>query len=96
VSNHHYSLYEAKANLSKIVRQIREGGAPVVITVHGEPAVEIRAYQQLPDDLDARWAELEARGVIARPTVKPADAAWKPVAKRRGALKRFLADRDDG
>ena len=30
------SLYEAKTNLSGLVRQVREGGS-VVITVHGEP-----------------------------------------------------------
>ena len=91
-----YSLYEAKAHLSRIVRQIREGGGPVLVTVHGEPAVEIRAYQPLPSDLTARWAELEARGIVSRANRKPADAPWKPIAKRPGALKRFLADRDDG
>ena len=89
-----YSLYEAKAQLSRIVRQIREGGGPVVITVHGEPAVEIRAYQPLSNDLEARWTELESRGVIGRPASNPQDAAWKPSSRRPGALKRFLADRD--
>ncbi len=90
-----YSLYDAKANLSRIVRQVRESGTSVVITVHGEPAVELRAYKSLPDDIEARWSELEARGMISRPAGRPGDAPWKPVAKRSGALARFLADRDD-
>lgn len=36
-----YSLYETKARLSVIVRQVRDGDS-VIVTVHGEPAVEIR------------------------------------------------------
>ncbi|MGQ0766652.1 MAG: type II toxin-antitoxin system Phd/YefM family antitoxin, partial [Gemmatimonadota bacterium] len=36
-----FSLYEAKARLSALVRQVREGQT-VVITVHGRPAAELR------------------------------------------------------
>lgn len=90
-----YSLYEAKANLSRIVRQIRERGGSVVVTVHGEPAVEIRAYKPLPEDLESRWAALELQGSITPGRRKPGDAPWTAVAKRSGALKRFLAERDD-
>jgi prevent-host-death family protein len=88
-----YSLYDAKAQLSRIVRQVREGGAPVVITVHGEPAVEIRRYEPLPTDLEPRIAELIARGYIRPPKGTPRDAPWKAVASRPGALKRFLDER---
>lgn len=89
-----YSLYDAKANFSKIVKQVREGGRAVVITVHGEPAVEIRAYKPLPIELEARIAEMIARGIIRPAKRSPRDLAWKPgVAKRPGGLKRFLDER---
>ena len=86
-----YSLYEAKAKLSAIVRQVREGRR-VVITVHGEPAVEIRPVEKTVEGLEARLRRLEERGALVRrdPTV----ARLEPVAKRAGALARFLAERD--
>ena len=90
-----YSLYDAKANLSRIVRQVREGGGSVVVTVHGEPAVEIRAYRPLPTDLEARWAELEARGIITPAKRTLRSAAWGARGNRPGALKRFLDERHD-
>ncbi len=87
-----YSLYEAKAKLSAIVRQVREGRR-VVITVHGEPAVEIRPVEKSGEEgLEARLTRLEERGTLVRRD--PAVARLEPVAKRAGALQRFLAERD--
>jgi 16S rRNA (cytidine1402-2'-O)-methyltransferase len=57
-----YPLYEAKARLSSLVRQVREGRS-VVITVHGEPVAELRPYQppeRPPQTLAERIKELEA------------------------------------
>ncbi len=91
-----YSLYDAKAHLSKIVRQVRETGNPVVVTVHGEPAVEIRPFKALSDDIDARITELTARGVIRASKASSRDYAWKPRARKRaGGLARFLKERDE-
>ncbi len=86
-----YSLYEAKARLSAIVRRVREGHT-VVVTVHGEPAVEIRPLAAESEDLSARLTALAERGIL----VEPADprAVLRPGTPKRGALKRFLADRD--
>jgi len=90
-----YSLYDAKANLSRIVRQVRETGQSVVVTVHGEPAVEIRAYTALPLDLESRIVELKARGVVKASAQNPVDYVWKArKQKRQGGLQRFLDDRD--
>ena len=86
-----YSLYEAKAKLSAIVRQVREGRR-VVITVHGEPAVEMRPVEKTADGLAARLATLEEHGVLLRRD--PAAVRLEAVAKRPGALARFLAERD--
>ena len=86
-----YSLYEAKAKLSALVRQVREG-RPVIITVHGQPAVELRPITQRKRGMAARIADLEAQGVLVR---SPGPKAPMTVGPRRaGALKRFLDSRD--
>lgn len=86
-----YSLYEAKARLSSLVRMVREG-QHVVITVHGEPAVELRPVKPPPPDLATRLARLEERGVLVR---RPVTAvALEPAARRPGVVARFLANRD--
>ncbi|MCX5767472.1 MAG: type II toxin-antitoxin system prevent-host-death family antitoxin [Gemmatimonadetes bacterium] len=87
-----YSLYEAKAHLSAIVRRVREGHA-VIVTVHGEPAVEIRAVEPQGHTLAARLTSLEERGIL----VPPAKRTHRipQLAKRPGALKRFLDDRSE-
>lgn len=91
-----YSLYDAKANFSKIVKQVRETGNSVVVTVHGEPAVEIRAFEALPVTIDARIVELTARGVIRPAKASVRDYAWKARSPQRpGGLARFLEERDD-
>ena len=87
-----YSLYEAKTQLSAIVRRVREGDS-VVVTVHGEPVAEIRPIAPAAKGLDARYRELVARGVIT-PRTAPRLEKLGPLARRPGALKRFLDSRD--
>ncbi|MBX3146373.1 MAG: type II toxin-antitoxin system prevent-host-death family antitoxin [Gemmatimonadales bacterium] len=86
-----YSLYEAKARLSSLVRMAREG-QHVIITVHGEPAVELRPVEPPAPDLAGRLAQLEERGLITRQPVT--SGSLEPVVRRPGALARFLDDRD--
>ncbi len=86
-----YSLYEAKARLSALVRQVREGRR-VIITVHGKPAVELRPVQPTTGGIDARITDLKARGILS-PARDPR-AAIKAGPRRAGALKRFLESRD--
>ena len=90
-----YSLYEAKAHLSAIVRQVREGQS-VFVTVRGEPAVEIRPVEkraQSPEDRqDAHIAELRRRGALSEPVDR--NARIRPGPRVPGALKRFLEDRN--
>jgi prevent-host-death family protein len=87
-----YSLYEAKAKLSAIIRQVREGRY-VLVTVHGEPVAEIRPLAREEGDLDGRVAQLTERGILVRG--ERGGRALRPVARRPGALARFLADRDE-
>jgi prevent-host-death family protein len=86
-----YSLYEAKARLSALVRRVREGGR-VVITVHGTPAAELRPVEPEAPGLGDRLERLAERGILLRP--EPRNAALAPVATRKGALRRFLDERD--
>ncbi|MGH7584313.1 MAG: type II toxin-antitoxin system Phd/YefM family antitoxin [Gemmatimonadales bacterium] len=89
-----YSLYEAKARLSALVRRVREGGH-VVITVHGKPAAELRPIE-IAEGAEARFDRLETEGVIERPNRAELDLqkVLKPIARRPGALRRFLDERD--
>ena len=86
-----YSLYEAKAKLSAIVRQVREG-QHVTVTVHGEPVVEIRPVAPRKKGLAARLEDLEGRGILVPAGGKPDEL--RAVERRPGALERFLKERD--
>lgn len=86
-----YSLYDAKAKLSEVVRKVREGHN-VTITVHGEPVAEMRPISKAEGGLAARLEELKARGVLHPAAARPGPI--RPIAKRPGALKRFLDERD--
>jgi len=89
-----YSLYEAKARFSELVRRVRERGDTVVITYHGEPVAEIRPVAHAAGDtLALRLARLAEQGVL-----RPASERRKKVrrvARKPGALARFLEDRDE-
>lgn len=86
-----YSLYEAKAKLSAIVRRVREGHT-VTVTVHGEPAVEIRPIEPAARDIASRLDTLRNRGVLV--DAEAPAAPLRTVRRKPGALRRFLAERD--
>lgn len=86
-----YSLYEAKARLSALVRQVREGRR-IIITVHGQPAAELRPVESGPKSIEDRLAELIAQGVVV--PAKDPHAPIRPGKRRPGGLKRFLDSRD--
>jgi len=86
-----YSLYEAKAKLSAIVRRVREGHR-VTVTLRGEPVAEIRPIAKAETGFEARFKDLEARGIISPAT--GSIETLRPVARRPGALQRFLDERD--
>lgn len=87
---HTYSTYEAKARFSEVMRKVR-AGQRVVITFHGEEVAEIRPIGK-ETTLDDRVRQLEERGLVS-----PAGGTrrtWQAIARRPGALRRFLAERD--
>ena len=89
-----YSLYEAKAKLSALVKQVREGRT-VIITVHGQPAAELRPIDlsARPQSLDERLAELTARGIVLNPK-RPGSSSYPIGPRKTGALRRFLSERE--
>lgn len=86
-----YSLYEAKAKLSALVRLVREGRT-VVITLHGQPVAELRPVEQGELGLQGRLGRLADQGIVVRGAA--GHARLEPVIRRPGALARFLAERD--
>ena len=86
-----YSLYEAKAKLSAIIKQVREG-QHVVITLHGKPAAEIRPIESAPTSLEEHLNQLEREGSLTR--AKGPRTPFRKIGDRPGALKRFLDERD--
>jgi prevent-host-death family protein len=85
-----FSLYEAKARLSEIVRLVREQGRTITISYHGEPVAEVRPIKAATG-IAGRLRALEAGGQLS--SAKAQDFPLTAVAKRPGALGRFLADR---
>lgn len=87
----HYSVYDAKAHLSAIIRQVREGRS-ITITLHGNPVAEIRPIEATTANLESRMAALAERGILLPPD-RPAALPTRTV-RRQGALQRFIDDRD--
>ncbi len=92
-----YSIYDAKAKLSALVKQVREGRS-FVITVHGEPVAELRPIEKVErkQTLEERVAELTRQGVIKPSKRRPGERPNFPLGKKMipGALQRFLDERD--
>ena len=88
-----YSVYEAKARFSEVIRQVREGKR-VTVSYRGEPVAEISPIdRQAEPTLDQRLADLERRGALVRS--RAARQPLEPVVRRPGALARFLAERGE-
>lgn len=85
-----YSTYEAKARFSEILRKVR-AGQHVTISYRGHAVAEIRPVYGA-DRTEETLLALEEQGVLSRP-VAP-EAEMKPIARKPGALKRFLESRD--
>ena len=86
-----YSIYEAKARFSEVIREVREGET-VTVSYRGEPVVEIRAIRR-PETptLDDRLDDLERCGALVRPARPNRDFGIQ--ARQPGALARFLNER---
>lgn len=86
-----YSIYEAKAKLSEIIRAVKSRRR-VTITERGVAVAQVVPYQPRQEKLAERLTQLEAEGVLI-PAKRGPDAI-RPIGKRPGALDRFLRDRE--
>ena len=86
-----YSTYEAKAKFSEVIRKVRNGQR-VIIAYRGEEVAEIAPIAQTRPTLKQSLKRLEEEGVIG-PVRKPS-GRLKPLARRPGALARFLESRE--
>lgn len=85
-----YSTYEAKARLSELLDRVRNGDI-VTITHRGEPVAEIRPITRSDAPLARRIDELRRQGIVSTPE---STGEIKPLAKKKGALRRFLESRE--
>ncbi len=85
-----YPVHEAKAKLSEILRRVKRGRS-VSISERGREIAQVVPITRATD-LATRVAELERDGLIrkGRGSIK----AIAPLARRRGALARFLESRE--
>ena len=87
-----YSIYDAKARFSELIRKVREGRT-IMVSYRGEPVAEIRPVDAGSTDLARRLNMLEGLGILVGGDEPLGEL--RPVAQRPGALKRFLEERDD-
>lgn len=87
-----YSVYEAKAKLSEILRLVK-ADREVTITERGKRIAKIVPYTVEEEaTLEERIEVLRQRGHIQSARISP-KALTVSVNKAEGALKRFLHDR---
>jgi prevent-host-death family protein len=85
-----YSVYEAKTHLSAILRQVKQNRT-VVITDRGHDVARVVPMEE-SSNFEKRLEALERSGVIVSgPDPDPSKIV--PIARRPGALKRFLETR---
>ncbi len=87
-----YSTYEAKARLSELLNRVRKGDV-VTITHRGEPIAEVSPITSAAASLDRRIDELRRKGILSVAT-GPVKGSFKKLAKKPGALQRFLDSRE--
>ncbi len=86
-----YSVYEARAHFSDLLRKVR-AGQRVTISIRGEEVAEIRPIAKKQESFQDRIRNLEERGLLTPPAAPKSRIPM--LVKRRGALARFLAERE--
>ncbi len=87
-----YSLYEAKARFSEVIRLVRQGRT-VTVTYRGEPVARIQPVQTGSSEIEERIRRFEDAGVLQ--SGSDTAAPLERIARRSGALDRFLAEREE-
>ncbi len=88
-----YTSDEARARFGDLLEHVR-AGERVVISLDGEPIAEMSPYRKTDESFDERWARLEREGRLVAASPGARKLGIRPVARRPGALRRFLEQRD--
>lgn len=83
-----YSIYDAKAHLSRLLRKVKDGGE-VIISERGTPIARVVPYSA-PKDFEEGIQEKIRSGIILAPRAH----SFPQGRKKVGALKRFLEERE--
>jgi len=86
-----YSMYDAKARFSEVIRKVR-AGRRIIIAYRGETVAEIAPPGHRRGDMAGILRRAEEEGTLTRASERPGE--FKPIAKRPGALARFLKSRE--
>ncbi|MFQ5504734.1 MAG: type II toxin-antitoxin system Phd/YefM family antitoxin [Planctomycetota bacterium] len=86
-----YSIYEAKAKLSEIIRLVKKKRR-ITITERGRDVARVVPVEE-PEALEERLLDLEAAGVLSGPPTGSLGGIRR-VERRPGALGRLLEDRE--
>ena len=87
-----YSMYDAKARFSEVLRHVRQGKT-VTVSYRGKPTAEIRPIQPENQTLEERLQQMEREGTLVGS--KSRKRNFRTIGRRPGALERFLADRNE-
>jgi prevent-host-death family protein len=92
MSKDSYSVYEAKAKLSEIIRKVRRKKR-IVITHNGQPVASVVPFEAEQLSTEDKLRQLEEQGLIS--TARASLADIKFIESCPGALERFLDERRD-
>lgn len=87
-------IREAKANLSRLLRQVQDG-VEVIVTDHGRAVAKLIPIPAGCETLAERVRDLELRGVIEKRTA-PVKSPPSPVEAPPGIAHRLLQEDRDG
>ena len=87
-----YSVAAAKARLSELIRAAQDR-REVIITDRGRPVARLVRYEPEEETLDDRLRALRERALLVPAAVSPKER-WPEPTPVRGALARFLEERD--
>jgi prevent-host-death family protein len=88
---------ELKTHLSAYLDQVKHG-AIIVVTERGRPVAELRSIEQPEDRLEAALRQMEAEGLVTRPTKRGGLTPFKPIKLPPGTpsiVEAISEDRED-
>jgi len=85
---------ELKTRLGRYLRAVRSGST-IVVTDRGEPVAELRPIRAAKGDLEARFDEMAALGLLTRGSGEPLRPATPVRITGRSVSRTIVEDRED-